>query len=437
MIWQFSFPHYIPNWFYLMSRIRKTILKSGVTVLTEEMPEVESSTIGIWVNTGSRRESREVNGISHFIEHLLFKGTERRTALDISREIESVGGILNAFTSREYTCFFAKVLNKDLPLATDLLSDIFMNSKFDAAEMEKEKLVVLQEIKMVEDTPDDLIHDLFAERFWADHPLGWSILGSAKTIKEMKREHITAYFKEQYRTGNFFITAAGGLKHDKVAKMLDPIFAGLKKGAGKKALKKPASKPGVKLIKKNLEQVHLCLGVPVPPQPHPDRYKVYLLNTILGGGMSSRLFQEIREKRGLAYSVYTYLNLCMDAGSLIAYAGTSSSTFGEVLELMLKEYSKVSKDVTKEELKNAKEQLKGGMLLGLETSENRMTKLARDEIFFGKVMPVKDIVKGIDSVTEKEIKAAAKKFLSPERLTLVAIGNVKGSALPGSLKRLQ
>ncbi|MBI5469677.1 MAG: insulinase family protein [Deltaproteobacteria bacterium] len=419
-----------------MARIQKTVLSSGISVITEEMPDVESSTIGIWVNTGSRNETGRLPGVSHFIEHLLFKGTDRRTALDISKEIESVGGVLNAFTGREYTCFYAKVLNKDLPLAIDLLSDIFLNSKFDRKEMEKEKLVVLQEIKMVEDTPDDLIHDLFAERLWQGHPLGTSILGSSGTIKAMDRDDITGYFRSHYHTGSVFVAAAGGLDHKKVARLLNRTLGRLKKTGVKAALSAPEPCPGLKLHKKKLEQVHLCLGLPVPSQQDPDRYKVYLLNTILGSGMSSRLFQEIREKRGLAYSVFSYLNLCMDAGALVTYAGTSRETFSEVVGLILREYLKITKGVSAEELRNAREQLKGGMLLGLESSESRMTKLARDEIYFGRVVPVKEIIKEIDRVTSRGLKAAAERLFRPEKLTLVAIGDVGEKDLPKNLKKI-
>ncbi len=419
-----------------MPPVQKTVLSNGISVITEQMPGVESCSLGIWVNAGSRNETRSINGVSHFIEHLLFKGTKKRTALDISREIESVGGVLNAFTGREYTCFFAKILNKDLPRAADLLSDIFMNSKFDSKEMEKEKLVVLQEIKMVEDTPDDLIHDLYAERFWQDHPLGWSILGPAETIKSMDRAAVLAYFKDKYSPRNVFITAAGGLSHQKVLRLLKPMFGSLKSKGAREAVLTPMSEPGVKLVKKDLEQVHMCLGVPVPPQSHPDRYKIYLINTILGSGMSSRLFQEVREKRGLAYSVYTYLNLCRDAGTLVAYAGCNDAKFGEVSGLIIKEFERLGKDVTEGELRGAKEQLKGGMLLGLETSENRMMKLARDEIYFGKPVTVKEIVRDIDKVTLKDLRKAASEFLSPERLTAVAMGKVSPRKLPDGLKGL-
>ncbi|OGQ06222.1 MAG: zinc protease [Deltaproteobacteria bacterium RBG_19FT_COMBO_58_16] len=417
-----------------MSLIQKTALKSGINVITEEMPDVESATIGVWVNTGSRNESPEVSGISHFIEHLLFKGTLKRTSLDISREIESVGGVLNAFTSREYTCFYAKVLSNDLPLAIDLLSDIFMNSKFDKSELDRERMVVFQEIKMVEDTPDDLVHDLFAANFWQSHPLGRSILGTRKSVGELTRAQITKYFSEHYASNKVLITAAGKLKHRTVVRALNKTFGHVKSRPPKEDAGMPVSTPGLKLYKKSLEQTHLCLGMPCPEQPSPDRYKTYLLNTILGGGMSSRLFQQIREKRGLAYSVYSYLNLCRDTGSLVAYAGTSKESFGEVVALMLKEFEKFrKKGVTPTELDNAKEQLKGGMLLGLETSDNRMSKLARDEIYFNHFVPVKDIVKCIDRVTVEDIRAMAETLFVPEKMTLVAIGKVAPEQLPEGL----
>ncbi len=419
-----------------MSRIQKSTLENGIRVLTEEMPDVESSTIGVWVVTGSRNETRGLNGISHFIEHMLFKGTDKRTALDISKEIESVGGVLNAFTGREYTCFFAKVLNKDLPRAIDLLSDIFMNSKFEVSEMEREKMVVLQEIKMVLDTPDDLVHDLFAERFWRKDPIGWSVLGSSKTVRSIKKADIIKYFNEHYHSGSVFISAAGGLKSGRVVKLLNSAFGRMKMKSRRAASSRPRPVSGIKLFKKDLEQTHICIGVPAPPQPHPERYRVYLMNTILGGGMSSRLFQEIREKRGLAYSVYTYLNLCRDTGAFVTYAGVSKENFAGVVGLIMEEYEKFRKGVTAEELENAKEQLKGGMLLGLETSDNRMMKLARDEIYFNRVIPVKDIVKGIDSVTLKDLSETAGRILSPDKMLVVAMGNVTMSGLPKSIRAL-
>ncbi|MBI5328405.1 MAG: insulinase family protein [Deltaproteobacteria bacterium] len=411
-----------------MSKIYKTQLKNGLKIITEEMPDIQSASIGIWVNIGSKHESTVKNGISHFIEHLLFKGTEKRTALDIAREIESVGGMLNAFTGRENTCFYAKVLSKDIPLAVDLLSDIFMNSKFDKKELEKERLVVLQEIKMVEDTPDDLIHDIFAMTLWKGHPLGMPVLGTLQTINSIKRDDIVSYFKQSYLPHAVIITAAGNIEHKRLLKLLKPFEKMLDYDLKPpiKYLKSPISHSGTALEQRNLEQVHLCLGVPSPNQAHSDRYKVYLLNTLLGGGMSSRLFQEIREKRGLAYSVYSYLNLCSDVGSLVVYAGTAPDTFCKVVELILKELNVfIKKEVPKAELQSAKEQLKGGMLLGLETSESRMTKLARDEIYFKRTVTVKEIVNGIDKVTAKDIMKLANEVFNPEKITIAAIGKVK------------
>ncbi len=418
-----------------MSRIKKTTLASGIKVITEEMPDAESSTIGVWVNTGSRNETEEVSGISHFIEHLLFKGTKKRSALDISREIESVGGMLNAFTSREYTCFYAKVLNKDIAKAASLLSDIFMNSLFDTSEMDKERKVVLQEIKMVEDTPDDLIHDLYAQSFWNGHPLGRPILGTVKTVGSFSRDDIIEYYDKHYRSDRVFISVAGGMTHARLVTLLKGTFGRIKLNDHKADLDGPGYSPEVRLFKKDLEQVHICMGVPVPSQMNLDRYKLYLLNTILGSGMSSRLFQQIREKRGLAYSVYSYLVLYRDTGSLVVYSASSEENFSEIVRLVLREFAKLRKGVSAEELRDAKSHLKGGMLLGLENSENRMTKLARDEIYFGDIIPVKDVVKSIDRVKRRDIEEMATKYLRSNRVTLTALGKLKGAKLPKSLQR--
>ena len=393
------------------------------------MPDIQSASIGIWINTGSRNEDAGKSGISHFIEHLLFKGTKERTALDIAKEIESVGGVLNAFTGRENTCFYVKILSKDIPLAVDLLSDIFLNSKFDKEELEKEKQVVLQEIKMVEDTPDELIHDIFAKAFWKGHPLGMPVLGNFQTIKSLKRDDVFSYYKQSYLPHAVIITAAGNIGHKRLLKLLKPFekMPYLKKQEARGQQQDiPKPYPGITLEQRDLEQVHLCLGTPSPNQAHPDRYKIYLLNTLLGGGMSSRLFQEIREKRGLAYSVYSYLNLCLDVGSLVIYAGIAPDAFGKTVKLILKELKVFAeKEISKEELTSAKEQLKGGMLLGLETSESRMTKLARDEIYFHRTVAISELVAGIDKVTTKDILKLAKDIFNPDKITLAAIGKVK------------
>jgi len=413
-----------------MSIIKKTVLHSGIKVITEEMADSESTSIGFWVNTGSRYESGELGGISHFIEHMLFKGTKKRSALDISREIESVGGVLNAFTGREYTCFYAKVLNRDVARAVRILSDMFTDSVFSTREMKKEKMVVGQEIKMVQDTPDDLIHDVFAGKFFGGHPLGRPILGTFETLGAITRRSILRYYDSHYRTSGVFVAAAGGVSHGQVTGLLEKTFEPLEGGSPEVERPVLADRPGLELMEKDLEQVHLCLGVPVPPQGHPARYRLYLLNTILGSGMSSRLFQKIREKRGLVYSVYSYLNLYLDAGALVVYAGTTAENFRKVVDLVLGEFRKVSRDITAGELREAKSHLKGSLLLGLEASDSRMSKLAKDELYLGGVMPIEKVVRSIDRVRVKDVREAAERYLRPGRATLAAIGRDLAGKVP-------
>ncbi len=417
-----------------MFKIDRSCLDSGIEVITETMPGVESSTIGFWVKTGSRDEAAAVGGVSHFIEHLLFKGTKRRSPLDISREIERVGGILNAFTGREFTCFYVKVLNKDIPLAIDLLSDILTESTFDETEIDKERQVVLQEIHMVDDTPDDLVHDLFAERFWNGHRIGSPTLGLSDTIKNIPRDKILEYFNKHYTSENMFITAAGGITHDEVLSHLGSGFKGNGNGAASgNDFGLPKQTSGIKIVEKDLEQVHICLGVPAMEQSNSDRYKLYLANNILGSGMSSRLFQKIREDRGLAYSVYSFLSLYRDAGMAGVYVGTTKEHFSESVEIILNEYNKMADDITEEELTDAKEQLKGGIILGLEASDSRMMKLARDFIYYGKSLPVSEIVEEIEKVSLSDAKGIVEEYFVPSRVTLVAVGNVEESALSNIL----
>lgn len=427
-----------------MARIQRTLLNNGIKVITEHMDDMESSSVGIWVKTGSRDELPKENGISHFIEHMLFKGTAKRSAFDIAASIESVGGVLNAFTGKEYTCFYAKVLNKDIPLAVDVLTDMFLNSAFKASEIEREKLVVCQEIKMVDDTPDDVVHDLFMKGMWgAKGELGTPILGTSKTVSAFTGDAISGYMGRRYQGSNVLITAAGGIKHDKILKLFDKAMKPLAGPDDSSTVKKATNKPSVmqesfssvNLIKRDLEQVHMCLGVPAVEQADKDRYKLYLLNTILGSGMSSRLFQEVREKRGLAYSVYSYLNLMRGAGALTVYAGTVKKDFKRVIALVTKELRRMGKDITPKTLKCAKDQLRGGILLGLETSDSRMNKLARDEIYFGKSLSIKKIVSNIDAVTPLQIKNMAKRLFVPSRMTLAAVGRVTKRDLPEWLKR--
>ncbi len=417
-----------------MSRILKGTLRNGIRVLTEEMADIGSVTVGVWINVGSRNESANESGISHFIEHLLFKGTKKRNSIDIAREIESVGGVLDAFTSREYTCFFAKVLSKDTALAINLLSDILINSTFDKKELEKERYVILQEIKMEEDTPDDLIHDLFFQAMWKGHSLGQPVLGSMQTVGSISRKDVVSYFKKFYYPGTTIITAAGNLKHNAITELLDHSFGQMEGAPGTISVSLPVACSVSTFEQRELEQVHLCFGVPALHKLHPDRYKLILLNTILGGGMSSRLFQEIREKRGLAYSVYSYLDLCSDAGTIAVYAGTAANVSAKVVCIILDEFEKLKEDISRKELSIAKEYLIGSMMIDLESNENRMMKLAKDLICFGKVNSLDDIISNIKSVTVTSLKKLAIEIFDPGKAVLAAIGKVREKELSKVMK---
>lgn len=405
--------------------IKKTTLNNGIRVITERIPYANSVSIGIWVANGSRHERRESNGVAHFIEHLLFKGTDRRSSLDIAREIDSVGGVLNAFTSREYVCYYAKVLDKFLPRAVDLLTDIFLHSVFDNEEIEKERRVVLQEINMMEDTPDDLIHDLFHQHFWKGHPLGMSILGDAESVTGLSREAIIAYKDKMYRADDIIVTAAGNVNHDKLTVLLEEFLNGVAPGHGRSESVPPVYERRIELVEKDLEQIHVCLGLKGVQQSHPQRYDAFIMNAILGGSMSSRLFQEVREKSGLAYSVYSYIASHADAGSLVVYAGASPENAKELLEIMLREIGRFKREpVPMEQLEAAREQLKGNLLLSLESSDNRMSRLAKNEIYFGTPLPLSEIMEGFDRVTSESIQDLALQILDNSALTLVMLGRV-------------
>jgi predicted Zn-dependent peptidase len=410
--------------------VKKTILQNGIRVISENIPHAHSVTIGIWVASGSRDERAEFSGVAHFIEHLLFKGTGQRSALQIAREIDALGGILNAFTGREYVCYYAKVLHRFLPKVVDLLADIFLNSLFETEEIDKERKVILQEIGLLEDTPDDFIHDLFAQKFWQGHPLGRPIIGTAQSVGVLDRDIVTAYRNKVYRAENIIIAAAGKVNHDELLALLGTLFEQVP--AGSRPVPVPPSLPTKKVeaVPKDLEQVHLCLGTLSIPQAHPRRYEAFIFNTVLGGSMSSRLFQEVREKLGLAYSIYSYISSHSDSGSIAVYAGTSRERFQEVIEIVLRELRRLKTDpLTREELENAKEQLKGNILLSLESSDNRMTKLAKNEIYFGRYQPLMEIVKGIDQVTPESILELSAELIDDNYLTLVLMGEMSGTGI--------
>ncbi len=407
---------------------QKTVLNNGIKVITEEIPYLKSASIGIWVNTGSRDEHPQENGISHFIEHLFFKGTERRTAFDIAKEIDSVGGTLNAFTGREYTCFYAKVIDKNLPLAIDLLSDIFLHSLIDVKDVEKERMVILQEIKMVEDTPDDYIHDLFNRVCWGNHPLGFPIFGTSELVQSFTRDQICQFSKENYQPNRIIICAAGNLHHQEVVDSIGAIFGQMPKSDKVKERARPDSISTTNFWKRELEQVHFCLGTKGLQYNHSLRFASYVLNTILGGGMSSRLFQEIRENRGLAYSVYSFLPAYIDAGLVVVYAGTNEGSFQEVIDLILKEFKDLKAEPYKNgELEIAKEQLKGNLLLSLESSDNLMARLAKNEIYLGSYLPVEKVIRGIDEVGEEEVRKKKKNIFDERFFCLTVLGPMDGN----------
>ncbi|MEK6561669.1 MAG: pitrilysin family protein [Candidatus Binatota bacterium] len=416
----------------------KTVLTNGIRILSHEMADTRSVSLGIWVENGSRHESRHQNGISHFIEHLLFKGTEQRSAARIAEEMDSVGGVLNAFTAKEYTCYYAKVLDENLPLAIDLLTDIFLHSVFDREEIERERSVILQEISQAEDTPDDYVHDLFNLDFFRDHPLGRPICGEAATVLNFHREDFLQFVQERYLPGRVIVAAAGHLRHsDLVREMERSLKAHQNSNFEIRNLElgnSPTLRSGVFQHSKPLEQVHLCLGVAGIHQSHPMRYAAYILNTILGGGMSSRLFQEIREKRGKAYSVYSFLSSYKDVGYLGVYAGTSLEWVEEVVDLILLEMRRlVAGEIGEGELERTKSQLIGNMILGLETSDSWMSHIAKNEIYFGRVLSLEDISQGVRSVSRSDVVELAGAILRPERMALTVLGDVEKGKLELSL----
>ncbi len=407
--------------------VSRGTLSNGVRVLTESMPHVASATIGIWVENGSRYEEPIDNGVSHFIEHLLFKGTPTRTAARIAEQIDAVGGVLNAFTGKEYTCYYAKVLEQDLAMTTELLADIFLNSLFDPAEIDRERQVVLQEISQAEDTPDDFIHDLFTLNFWRGHPLALPIFGSVETVNRIDRALLTSFMAERYRAGRIFIAAAGRIDHDSLVRNCERLFGGIAGNGRVERIQPPDENPIVVIEEKQLEQMHICIGGPGLSQVSPLRYASYVLNTALGGGMSSRLFQEVREKRGRVYSIYSSMASYADCGYFLTYAGTNPEWLDEVLEVTLKEIRKIAREGLKPgELERAKSQIRGNMLLGLEGTESRMNRLARNEIYFQREVPLEELAQGIDSVTNDQIVELASSWFQPQKMAMALLGDLKG-----------
>ena len=407
--------------------IRRTVLPNGLLVLTEVMPNVRSVSMGVWIATGSRDEPLELNGISHFVEHMVFKGTTTRNARQFAREVDSIGGNLDAFTSKENICFNIKVLDENIAFALELLSDLVLHPTFTPEDIAREQGVILEEIKMDEDSPDYLVHETFTQNFWKGHALGRPTLGTVKSVSSFTQPAVFEFYNSRFTPRNMVFSAAGHLDHDRFVAQVAERFLGLAAGSGDAPARPAAPATFAEITlkrKKSLEQVQLCLGVPAPPVDSPTRYAVYLLNSILGGGMSSRLFQTIREDRGLAYSIYSETSPFRDTGALSIYAGTSAEKTPEVIRLTIEELRRLKEDpVPEAELRRAKDQLKSNLVLGLESSSSRMSNLARQEMYFGRFFPVDEITAEVEAVTAAEIQTLARRLFRPEAIALTVLGN--------------
>lgn len=383
--------------------VEKKILSNGLRVVMEKIATGRSVSFGIWVKTGSRNETPDNNGISHFIEHMLFKGTDRFDAKQIAERFDAIGGNVNAFTSKEYTCYYAKVLDEHLPIAVDVLADMFFRSKLDAGELAKEKNVILEEISMYEDTPDDLVHDLMSMAAYGSHPLAYSILGLKERLEAMTPDDLRAYMQAQYTVENTVISLAGNFD-DSVIELLEQYFGSFNNHGTSAPLASPDFHGDLLFRRKKTEQNHICLSLPGCSIEDPLQYAMVLINNAVGGGMSSRLFQEIREKRGLAYSVYSYHSAQADSGLFTVYAGTAPKQTKDVMELtkeMLAELA--AKGLDEDEIRKGKEQLKGSLILSLESTSSRMNRMGKNELMLGRHESLDDVIAKIQNVTINEI----------------------------------
>jgi predicted Zn-dependent peptidase len=411
--------------------IVRDALDNGIRLVTESMGHVRSVSLGVWLTRGSRHESDEESGIAHFVEHMLFKGTDSRTAEEIAQAVDSIGGQLDAFTAKEYASYYVKVLDQHLPLAVDILSDIVLRPAFRDIDIDREKKVILEEIKMVEDTPDDLVHELFTQAFWEGHPLGRPILGTKESVEALTRHKLREHFTGAYAAPNVIISAAGNLEHAALREALENAFGGMPSLGTAEHPKPPRVVPKVVIRTKELEQSHVCLGASSYPQNHDARYASYVLNTMLGGSMSSRLFQNIREKRGLAYSVFSGINAYRDAGSLTVYAGCANEAVGEVIDLVVEEMKAIKHTpVPDSELRRAKDHLKGSVMLSLENTASRMSHLARQEIYFDRQFSLDETLEGIERVTPDDVQRVACELFSNGSLAATVLGQVDGLQLP-------
>jgi len=405
--------------------IRSTRLDNGILVLSENMPGVRSVSLGYWFRSGSRHEPVELNGITHFIEHMLFRGTSSRSAHAIAREMDAVGGFLNAFTSREFCCFYAKVQGDKLPLAMNLLADILLHSRFEAAEIDKERRVILQELHMVEETPEDCIHDRYSQLFWRGHSLGLPTSGTAENVGRFGRDEIARYFREHFTADRLMVCAAGDVQHEDLVAAAEKLLSAMPGGDIDLVEPPPAPTRKIAVEKRSIEQVHFCLGTQAVSQAHPDRFACFLLNAILGGGMSSRLFQSIREEHGLAYAIYSYLSTHLDAGSLVVYTATAPDDCERAIELVLQELRHLkTQPVDRGLLDDTRERLKGNLVLSLESTDNRMTRLAKNQFYLGRQPDIDQVLAAFDRVSAEDVLELAGRILEETSLNLQVLGPV-------------
>jgi predicted Zn-dependent peptidase len=395
------------------------------------MPHVRSVSIGVWLARGSRHEPQDQSGIAHFVEHMLFKGTATRNAEDIAQTIDSIGGQMDAFTAKEYASYYIKVLDDHLPLAVDVLSDIVRRPAFSPEDIEREKKVVLEEIKMVEDTPDDLVHELFTEHFWEGHPLGRPILGTPETVEALTADKLRGYFNDAYAADNMIVAAVGNIDHERVRELVSRYFGDVPRRGMTLVDSPPHVVPSIIIRNKELEQSHVCLGTSGYRQDHEDRYASYVLNTVLGGSMSSRLFQNVREKRGLAYAVFSGLSAYRDAGSVTVYAGCANNAVGELVDVVVAELRRLKEDPPPDsELRRAKDHLKGSLMLNLESTSSRMSHLARQEIYFDRQFGLDETLEGVERVTRADLQRVACDLFADGALAATVLGSVNGLDIP-------
>ena len=403
----------------------KTVLGNGIPVVIETAKEARSVAIGIWVKVGSRNESFKENGISHFLEHMFFKATEKRTSKDIAEEIDSLGGELNAFTSRETTTFYIKVLDEHIEKAIELLTDIFLNSTFPEEEIEKEKGIIFEEIKMVEDTPEDYVHDLFNKNIWRENGLGQSVLGRKENIELFTRKDVLGQIKRYYSPKNIVVSCSGNFNENEMLERLNTGIGSMDRGYKLIEQVPPEFSGEINIIPKNLSEVHICLGLKGIPQASESRYAMYLLNTILGAGISSRLFREVREKRGLVYSIYSFNSSYFDTGLWGVYAGADKKHVSEVIDLIISQFRGLPDSISAEELKKGKSQLKGNLMLALESTSSKMINIAKQEIYYGRYFSPEDIINAVESVTLEELKDLSRQLIDEHTFAMTVYGPVK------------